>query len=327
MRIVVALGGNALLRRGEPAEAASQLRNVEVAASSVAGLADEHELVVTHGNGPQVGLLAAQAAAYGEVGPYPLDVIGAESEGMIGYLLEQGLRNVLPGRKVATLLTQVVVDGDDPAFQHPTKPIGLVYPEARARELERERGWAIAPDGAGWRRVVPSPEPRSIVQLSSIRLLLESGVIVVCTGGGGIPVVVESGAMHGVEAVIDKDLASSLLARLLAAHRLLLLTDVEAVELGWGTAAARRLTVATPDELRRHEFAPGSMGPKIDAAIRFVEATGKEAAIGSLADAAAVLTGEAGTRIHAGDPNIHRRKEPGHDPLVVRRLADLRSDR
>lgn len=297
MRIVVALGGNALLRRGEPAEAASQLRNVEVAASSVAGLADEHELVVTHGNGPQVGLLAAQAAAYGEVGPYPLDVIGAESEGMIGYLLEQGLRNVLPGRKVATLLTQVVVDGDDPAFQHPTKPIGLVYPEARARELERERGWAIAPDGAGWRRVVPSPEPRSIVQLSSIRLLLESGVIVVCTGGGGIPVVVESGAMHGVEAVIDKDLAAALLATALATDGLLLLTDVDAVYRDWDTPAAAPIRRATPATLRRERFAPGSMGPKVEAACRFVEQGGCFAAIGGLDAAAALVAGTAGTRI------------------------------
>jgi carbamate kinase len=247
-----------------------------------------------------VGLLALQAAAYRDVAPYPLDVLGAESEGMIGYLLEQGLRNRLPGRDVATLLTQVVVDLADPAFAAPTKPIGPVYAEAEARSLAAAAGWAIAPDGAGWRRVVASPEPRAIVELPTIRLLLEAGVIVVCAGGGGIPVVCEGSGLHGVEAVIDKDLASALLARELGADRLLLLTDVAAVELGHGSLAARPLREATPKELRCLAFAPGSMGPKVEAACRFVEATGGEAAIGALAQAAEILAGSAGTRVHAG---------------------------
>ncbi len=298
VRIVVALGGNALLRRGEPAEASAQRRNVDEASASIARLVDEHEIVVTHGNGPQVGLLAMQASALAEVGPYPLDVLGAESEGMIGYLLEQSLHNRLPGRDVATLLTQVIVNPVDPAFRHPSKPIGLVYPEARARELAAARGWTVAPDGPGWRRVVPSPEPCAIVELTTIRLLLEAGVIVVCAGGGGIPVFAEGGVLRGVEAVVDKDLASGLLARELGADRLLLLTDVDGVELDFGTPSARPLAEATPGKLRRHVFAPGSMAPKIEAACRFVEATGREAAIGSLADAHAVLSGASGTRIH-----------------------------
>ncbi|MFN8224876.1 MAG: carbamate kinase [Gaiellales bacterium] len=302
MRIVVALGGNALLRRGEPAEAAAQQRNIDEATAAIARLADEHELVLTHGNGPQVGLLALQASAYPDVGPYPLDVLGAESEGMIGYLLEQSLRNRLPGRDVATLLTQVVVDRDDAAFAHPTKPIGPIYDEETARGLVTTRGWSIAPDGEHWRRVVPSPEPREIVELATIQLLLEAGVVVVCAGGGGIPVVAENGALHGVEAVIDKDLASGLLARAIGADRLLLLTDVDAVEVDWGTAGARPLHKATPAELRALTFAPGSMGPKIEACCRFVEATGGEAAIGSLSHAAELAAGTAGTRIAGSHP-------------------------
>jgi carbamate kinase len=298
MKIVVALGGNALLRRGEAAEASVQQRNVEAAAAAIAQLADEHELVVTHGNGPQVGLLALQAAAYADVTPYPLDVLGAESEGMIGYLLEQSLRNALPERSVATLLTQVVVDPDDPAFLEPTKPIGPLYDELTARRLAGASGWTVAPDGDGWRRVVPSPAPTSIVELSTIRLLLNAGVIVVCAGGGGIPVVAtESGGLRGVEAVIDKDLASGLLAELLSADRLLLLTDVEAVELDHGSPGARPLGETTPDELRAHVFAAGSMGPKVEAACRFVDATGGEAGIGLLSQAAEILAGTAGTRI------------------------------
>jgi carbamate kinase len=308
MKIVVALGGNALLRRGEPAEAAVQARNVELAAAAIAALAAEHAIVVTHGNGPQVGLLALQAAAYTDVAPYPLDVLGAESEGMIGYLLEQSIRNALPRREIATLLTQVVVDVDDPAFGRPTKPIGPVYPEARAAELAATLGWRIAPDGGGWRRVVASPEPRSIVELSTIRLLVDTGVIVVCAGGGGIPVVAGAGGvLHGVEAVIDKDLASGLLAQLLGADLLLLLTDVDAVQLDYGTAAARRLEETTPDELRAHRFAPGSMAPKVEAACRFVEATGGEAAIGSLSEAPAILAGRSGTRVRGP-----ARSRPGH---------------
>jgi carbamate kinase len=296
VRIVAALGGNALLRRGEPPEEATQRRHVTEAVRALAALAGAHELVVTHGNGPQVGLLALQAAAYHDVVPYPLDVLGAESEGMIGYLLEQALRNELPGRPVATLLTQIVVDPTDQAFAHPSKPIGPVYSEADARRLAAERGWAIAPDGDSFRRVVPSPEPLQVVELEAIRLLAAAGVLVICAGGGGIPVVVDDGgALFGVEAVIDKDLSAALLARLLAADALLMLTDVAAVERGWGTPEAAPIRRATPAELRELRFAAGSMAPKVEAACRFVEAGGRLAAIGALDDAAAILRGEAGT--------------------------------
>jgi carbamate kinase len=295
MRIVVALGGNALLRRGELPTATAQQRNVEVAVDAIAEIAREHDVVVTHGNGPQVGLLALQGAAFGDVPVYPLDVLGAESEGMIGYLLDQGLANRLPGRRVATLLTQVVVDPADPAFRRPTKPIGPVYSAADAEIIAAERDWAIAPDGAGWRRVVPSPEPREIVELETIRLLVDAGVLVICSGGGGIPVVRRSGALHGVEAVIDKDLSAELLAELVGADLLLMLTDVPAVEAGWGSPHARPIRTATVWELRQLAFADGSMGPKVEAACRFVERTGERAGICALADAAAIVRGDAGT--------------------------------
>ena len=298
MRVVAALGGNALLRRGEPADAATQRRNVDAAAASLAALAAEHDLVVTHGNGPQVGLLALQAEAYHDVAPYPLDVLGAESEGMVGYLIEQGLRNRLPGRETATLLTQVVVDAGDPAFGAPTKPIGPVYEAARGRALASERGWTLAPDGPGWRRVVPSPEPRRIVELSAIRTLVDAGVVVTCAGGGGVPVIEDpDGRLAGVEAVIDKDLAAALLARELDADALLLLTDVEGVEIDYGTPSARRLRAATPADLRALDLPAGSMGPKAEAAARFVDAGGLLAAICSLDHAAAALAGGAGTLV------------------------------
>jgi len=300
MRIVVALGGNALLRRGQPTDVETQRANIEVACAAVAALAHEHELVLTHGNGPQVGLLALQAEAYAGTRPYPLDVLGAESEGMIGYLLEQGLQNLLPGRDVATLLTQTLVDASDPAFAAPSKPIGPIYEEERARELAAARGWSVARDGSAWRRVVASPEPRAIVEERTIRLLVEHGVLVICSGGGGIPVVARDGGLHGVEAVVDKDLAAALLARLLGAELLLLLTDVPAIEEGFGTPAARRIERADPAQLRRLELAPGSMGPKAEAAARFVEATGGRAGIGALADALAIVNGDAGTIVAAG---------------------------
>jgi carbamate kinase len=300
MRIVVALGGNALLRRGEPADAEVQQRNVELAARSVAPVAASHRVVLTHGNGPQVGLLALQSEAYRDVHPYPLDVLGAESEGMIGYLLEQALARELPGRDIATLLTQVVVAPGDPAFASPTKHVGPTYPEAEARRLASERGWSIAPDGASFRRVVPSPEPLDIVERRTIELLIEAGVIVICAGGGGVPVVVdEAGGMHGVEAVIDKDRAAALLARLLHFDFLLMLTDVAAVERGHGTPDAVPIGRTTPEELTALELPAGSMGPKVDAACRFVEATGGTAAIGALAEAAAIVRGEAGTIVTA----------------------------
>jgi carbamate kinase len=299
VRVVAALGGNALLRRGEPAEAEVQRRHVEDAAAALAPLAAAHELVVTHGNGPQVGLLALQAEAYAAVRPYPLDVLGAESEGMVGYLLDQALGNRLEGRRVATLLTQVVVAADDPAFAHPSKPIGPLYEREEAERLAAERGFAIAADGLRWRRVVASPEPLEIVEAEAIRLLVEAGVTVVCVGGGGVPVAAApDGTLHGVEAVVDKDLAAALLARRLDADALLLLTDVEAIELGWGTAEARPLRRATAAELRALDLAAGSMGPKAEAAARFAE-TGGIAAIASLDAAAAALAGEAGTLVTA----------------------------
>jgi len=298
--MVVALGGNALLRRGQPMEVETQRANVQVATKAVAELAQEHQVVLTHGNGPQVGLLALQSESYRQVRSYPLDVLGAESEGMIGYLLELGLENELPGRNVATLLTQTVVDDRDPAFGNPTKPVGPVYSRADAEELAIQRGWTVAPDGSGYRRVVPSPEPRDILELRTIRTLLDAGVLVICAGGGGIPVAVDrAGGIRGKEAVIDKDLAACLLARLLEADLLLLLTDVSAVQLDWGTAAAQPIDRTTPRELRDHVFAAGSMGPKVEAACRFAE-RGRVAAIGALEDAARIVRGEAGTTIVPG---------------------------
>jgi carbamate kinase len=294
---VVALGGNALLRRGEPADAERQRVRVEIAAAALAGLAAESELVVTHGNGPQVGLLALQAASYREVAPYPLDVLDAESEGMIGYLLELALRNALGGSPVATLLTQVVVGADDPAFAHPTKPIGPEYAREEAMCLARERGWTVAPDADAYRRVVASPEPGGIIELDTIELLVGAGVTVICAGGGGIPVAAENGSLRGVEAVVDKDLTAALLAERLGAEQLLLLTDVAAVERDWGTPQARPIRRTTPAELRGLDFAAGSMAPKVEAACRFVERSGGTAAIGSLDDAGAVARGDAGTRI------------------------------
>jgi carbamate kinase len=298
MRVVAALGGNALLRRGEPADAGAQRRNIASAARSLAALAEQHELVVTHGNGPQVGLLALQSEAYREVQPYPLDVLGADSEGMIGYLVEQGLRNELPTREIASLLTQVVVRSDDPAFKRPTKPVGPAYGQSEASALASRRGWTVAPDGDRWRRVVPSPEPHRIVELGPIRILADAGVVVICVGGGGVPVLEEpGGGIHGAEAVIDKDLAAALLAREVGADALLLLTDVNAVQLGRGTPAERPLRSATPAELRALALPSGSMGPKAEAAARFVEAGGRLAAIGALRDATAALAGKAGTLV------------------------------
>ena len=297
-RIVVALGGNALLRRGEQLSAEVQRGHAGDAMAAVAELAASHEVVLTHGNGPQVGLLALQSLAYTDVPPYPLDVLGAESEGMIGYVLEQELGNRLPGRTAVTILTQVVVDREDPAFGAPTKPIGPVYTEERARALEQQLGWTIARDGDHFRRVVASPQPLRIVELSAIRMLVDAGAVVVCTGGGGIPVTTNgAGTLHGVEAVIDKDLAAELLARGVGADFLLMLTDVGAVMRDWGTDAAKPIRRATPSELRSLSFASGSMGPKVEAACRFVEATGGSAGIGALDDAVGIVSGAAGTLV------------------------------
>jgi len=303
VRVIVALGGNALLRRGEAADVTTQRDNVAAAVSAIAQLARTHEVVVSHGNGPQVGLLALQSETFPGLASYPLDVLGAESEGMIGYLLEQQLLNELGDHPVATLLTQVVVDASDPAFTNPSKPIGPIYDLETATRLAADRGWSIAPDGDHYRRVVPSPEPRAIVELAALRLLVDSGVLVVCVGGGGIPVSVDpESRLHGVEAVIDKDLAAALLATELHADALLMLTDVPNVQADWRTANARPLYDVTAAELRTMRFAPGSMAPKIEAACRFVEQTGRVAAIGALNDATRLLTGELGTRITAAGP-------------------------
>jgi carbamate kinase len=295
-RLVVALGGNALLRRGEPAEADTQRRNVAAAAAALGRLAAENELVITHGNGPQVGLLALEADAYDAVKPYPLDVLGAESQGMIGYLIVQALRAESTASVVA-LLTEVVVDADDPAFGRPTKPIGPIYSAAEALRVTAEREWTVALDGEHYRRVVPSPEPREIVEIEAVKTLLASGSTVVCAGGGGIPVVRTGNRLRGVEAVIDKDLTAALLAERLHADRLVILTDVPHVELGWRTPAAAPIEEATTAELRQLEFATGSMGPKVEAACRFVERNGGDAVIGSLLELDEVAVGRAGTHV------------------------------
>jgi carbamate kinase len=306
MRIVIALGGNALLRRGEAPSAEAQRRNLHAAATALAEIALEHSLVVTHGNGPQVGLLAIQSEAVSDIEPLPLDILGAQTQGMIGYMIEDELRDELAGqREVATLLTQVEVDASDPAFESPTKPIGPVYNEATAKRLARHRDWTVARDGKYWRRVVPSPLPLRILEIHSIRLLMTANVVVICAGGGGVPVVADiAGGWRGVEAVVDKDLSAALLAEQLDADALLLLTDVEAVYEGWETDQAKPIRKATPDSLRRMSFATGSMGPKVEAACRFVEAdhgnirtTDRVAYIGALADAGEMLGGEAGTRV------------------------------
>ena len=301
MLVVLALGGNALLRRGQPLDAEVQRRNLlEAVAKAVAPIARKHRLVITHGNGPQIGLLALQAAAYKDVRPYPLDVLGAESEGMIGYLIEQALSNELPQREIATLLTQVEVDGADPAFAQPSKPIGPVYGEAEARQLEARTSWTLVPDGGGFRRAVPSPSPRRIREINVVKVLVDSGMIVICAGGGGIPVMATAdGALRGVEAVIDKDLSSALLAEEIGADALLLLTDVAAVWSKWPMSAGRPIGRIAPTELRAFAFDPGSMGPKVEAACRFAERTGRMAAIGAIEDAEAILAGNAGTIVTA----------------------------
>lgn len=304
MRVVVALGGNALLKRGEPMTAEAQRANVRIAAPSLAEVASNHALVLSHGNGPQVGLLALQSAAYEEVEPYPLDVLGAETEGMIGYVLEQELGNVLPFEvPFATLLTMIEVDPNDPAFSNPTKFVGPVYDKARADDLAAERQWVFKADGDYWRRVVPSPKPKRIFEIRPIRWLLEKNALVICAGGGGIPTMYDpnaEGTLIGVEAVIDKDLASELLAREVEADLFVMVTDVDGVYVDWGTPDQRRLDRTTPEELRALDFAAGSMGPKVDAAARFVEATGKRAAIGGLEQIVQIVEGNAGTQVVSG---------------------------
>ena len=299
MRIVIALGGNALLRRGEPMTAEVQRRNVRVAAEAIGPLTADHQIVIAHGNGPQVGLLALESEAYADVEPYPLDVLGAETEGMIGYMIEQELTNVVSGDvRLATLLTMVEVDPADPAFADPTKFVGPVYSKDQAEKLADEKGWTYKPDGDRWRRVVPSPRPRRIVEIDAIRWLLERKVLVVCAGGGGIPVMVDgNGELTGVEAVIDKDFASELLAVMVDADLFVMATDVDGVYVGWGQPDQRRLERVTPDELGAFSFPGGSMGPKVDAAVKFARSTGRRASIGSLADIARIVEGVAGTNV------------------------------
>ncbi|HMO46151.1 MAG TPA: carbamate kinase [Rubrivivax sp.] len=308
MLIVTALGGNALLRRGQPMTAQNQRDNVRIAAQALAPVAAEHDLVVGHGNGPQVGLLALQGAAYAGVETYPLDVLDAQTEGSIGYMIEQELGNLLPfERPFATLLTMIEVDPQDPAFANPAKFIGPVYEQADAERLAADKGWAIKPDGNKWRRVVASPEPKRIFELRPIQWLLEKHTIVIAAGGGGIPTAYDPNAdrkLVGVECVIDKDLATELLARELRADLYVMLTDADAVYADWGTPAQRAIRRASPDALGAMQFAAGSMGPKVDAACRFARATGKRAAIGELSQLSAILDGSAGTTIDSGANGI-----------------------
>ncbi|MDM8349143.1 carbamate kinase [Pseudomonas sp. sp1636] len=304
MRIVIALGGNALLRRGEPLSAQNQRDNVRSACTQIARIAPGKQLLIVHGNGPQVGLLALQNAAYSPDSPYPLDVLGAETEGMIGYMIEQELGNLLPFEvPFATLLTQVEVDPADPALQHPSKPIGPLYSQAEAEHLAREKGWSMAADGAQFRRVVASPRPKRIFEIRPIQWLLDKGTVVICAGGGGIPTVYdENRQLKGIEAVIDKDLCSALLAEQLDADLLLIATDVNAAFVDWGQPTQKAIAQAHPDALERLPFAAGSMGPKIQAACEFARHTGKVAVIGALGDIEGLVQGTAGTRIsiHSG---------------------------
>lgn len=299
MRIVVALGGNAMLERGQKPDARIQIDNVNTAVDALAPVAEEHDLVITHGNGPQVGVIALQSANDPKLSePYPFDTLGAMTQGMIGYWLQHALKNALPDREVVCTINQTLVDADDPAFDNPTKFVGEVYTEEQAKEFEAERGWVMKADGPYFRRVVGSPIPQSIVEIKTIKDLVEAGTTVICSGGGGIPVKQdESGKLVGVEAVIDKDRSGAVLSEELGADMFIVLTDVPAVMENWGTPEQREINRATPDELRDQGFAAGSMGPKVEAAIQFVEATGGVAAIGRLADAQQIIAGEAGTII------------------------------
>ncbi|MAD56738.1 MAG: carbamate kinase [Euryarchaeota archaeon] len=298
MRIVIALGGNALLRRGEKMTANNQRENIRIAARALAPIIEEHEVVISHGNGPQVGLLSLQSAAYKEVEEYPLDILGAQTQGMIGYMIEQELGNLLPiGKPIASILTMVEIDPEDPAFSNPTKPIGPVYSEEEARKLAVDKGWDIKQDGKYWRRVVPSPEPHRIFELRPIHWLLEKGTVVICAGGGGIPTsYVKKGKLQGVEVVIDKDRASSLLAFELDADLLIMATDTDGVYADWGGDSQEIISKTTPEEIGQYTFDKGSMGPKVEAACTFVERSGQRAVIGSLNDLKKMVDNLAGTQ-------------------------------
>ncbi|ECU9700830.1 carbamate kinase [Salmonella enterica] len=302
--LVVALGGNALLKRGEPLEADIQRKNIELAARTIAQLTRQWRVVLVHGNGPQVGLLALQNSAYANVTPYPLDILGAESQGMIGYMLQQALKNHLPEREISVLLTQVEVDANDPAFLNPTKYIGPIYDEAQARALQAEKGWVFKTDGNAFRRVVPSPQPKRIVENDAIRALISRDHLVICNGGGGVPVVEKADGYHGIEAVIDKDLSAALLASQIHADALLILTDADAVYLDWGKPTQRPLAQVTPELLREMQFDTGSMGPKVTACAEFVSHCRGIAGIGSLADGQAILAGEKGTLIRCETADV-----------------------
>jgi len=299
VRVVVALGGNALLQRGQALNAENQRENIRIAAGQLAEIHDNHQLIIAHGNGPQVGLLALMDAAYTAVDPYPLDVLGAETVGMIGYMIEQELGNIIPlDDRIVTVLTQVVVDPADPAFEIPTKPVGPIYYQVQAEKLRKEKGWSMAADGAYFRRVVPSPLPQRIIELDAIRLLVDNGVVVICAGGGGIPTAHdEEQKLYGVEAVIDKDLAAALLSKELDADMFVMLTDVDKVYVDFGTRQQRAIRAAHPDALEQLEFAAGSMGPKISGACQFVRETGRQSAIGKLSDLTGIMSGERGTLI------------------------------
>jgi carbamate kinase len=297
MRVIVALGGNAVLRRGQKPDADVQMSNVRAAVRTLARLAADHELVITHGNGPQVGLLALQSASDPNLTtPYPLDTLGAQTQGMIGYWMQQALQNALPGRQVLAMVTQTLVTAVDPAFEHPAKFVGQVYEQEQAEKLAAEHGWTVGRDGRHWRRVVPSPTPQRIVETRLIRKMIREGVVVICAGGGGIPVVRdERGRLTGVEAVVDKDLTTSMLAESLECDAFLSLTDVPRVMRDFGTPHQTEIAHTTPHQLRAIEFAAGSMGPKVEAVCRFVETTGDMAAIGKLDEAQRILDGSAGT--------------------------------
>jgi len=312
MKVVVALGSTALARRGEALDAEVQRQNVGRAAAAISAIAKMHNVVLTHGGSPQVALLAMQSDAYAGLKPYPLDILSAEAEGMIGYLFEQELRNLLPGKHVITVLTQVEVNRKDPAFRRPSKPIGPPLDEMNADRLANTHNWTISQEGMKWRRLVASPEPLRILELPAIKLLSDAGVLVVCAGGGGIPVAASpKGGMHGVEAVIEKDLSAALLAHQLKADALLLLTDVEAVYENWGLKGALPIRETTPAALRKINFAGNSMRPKVEAACRFIESGGGFAAIGNIADAGQILLGHCGTIVRRGENVLDFSEKPG----------------
>ena len=307
--VILAIGGNALAPAGLGEFAEQEARARGVAETAVRMIGDGARLVVVHGNGPQVGALAmAQEAVSREVPAQPLFVLGAMTQGQLGYLLAQAIGDTLEDRglprQVAAVMTQVVVDPDDPAFGRPTKPIGPFFSEGRARRLASARGWSVAEDsGRGWRRVVASPEPVEVVEAGEIRRLLDAGEVVVACGGGGVPVARVGDDLVGVDAVIDKDFAAALVGRLVGASTLLLLTGVEKVLLDFGSPQERAVDAMTVDEARAHmadgQFPPGSMGPKIEAAVQFVEGGGRQAIVSSLEGAAEALQGRTGTRITA----------------------------